>query len=462
MIELAAIQLPDFGIEHDFPEIPLDLYRARLSAAGERMRRDGLDCLVVYGDREHCANLAYLTGFDPRFEEALLLLAADGRAQLIVGNECMGYLPDEGLGLDVVLFQDFSLMGQPRGDSRPLRAILADFGIGPKSAVGCVGWKYYDSGLVEGGAAACDAPAYLVDLLRDLVGARERVRNATALFANPIDGLRTTNEPEQIAQFEFAAIRTSEGVRRVLAQFREGVEERELEPLLDGAGLPLSCHRMIGFGEKVRRGLASPSANRARLGDPFTVALGVAGALSSRAGWIARGPEDLPAGDRDFCMRFAANYFDVVAAWYEAIRVGVTAGEVYRAAEARRDPALARFAVNPGHLLHLDEWLHSPFASGSPLPLRSGMAIQMDIIPVSVGPFCYVNAEDGIALADARLRAEIAVRFPGCWRRIEARRRFMGDALGIRLHESVLPLGNTSGWLPPFGLDLGRAYRVAE
>jgi len=30
------------------------------------------------------------------------------------------------------------------------------------------------------------------------------------------------------------------------------------------------------------------------------------------------------------------------------------------------------------------------------------------------------------------------------------------------MHESVLPLGNTSGWLPPFGLDLGRAYRVAE
>jgi hypothetical protein len=29
----------------------------------------------------------------------------------------------------------------------------------------------------------------------------------------------------------------------------------------------------------------------------------------------------------------------------------------------------------------------------------------------------------------------------------------MAEALGIGLHESVLPLGNTSGWLPPFALS---------
>ena len=36
-----------------------------------RMDERGLDQLVVYADREHSANLSYLTGFDPRFEEAL-------------------------------------------------------------------------------------------------------------------------------------------------------------------------------------------------------------------------------------------------------------------------------------------------------------------------------------------------------------------------------------------------------
>jgi hypothetical protein len=80
------------------------------------------------------------------------------------------------------------------------------------------------------------------------------------------------------------------------------------------------------------------------------------------------------------------------------------------------------------------------------------MALQMDIIPISQGPFCYTNAEDGIVLADETLRADIAQHYPSCWRRMRARRDFMQDVLGIRLDESVLPLSNTEGWLPPFGL----------
>ena len=36
--------------------------------------RSSLDAFVVYGDREHAANVAYLSGYDPRFEETLLIL----------------------------------------------------------------------------------------------------------------------------------------------------------------------------------------------------------------------------------------------------------------------------------------------------------------------------------------------------------------------------------------------------
>ena len=34
----------------------------------------GYDHVVVWADREHSANLAYLSGFDPRFEEAVLIV----------------------------------------------------------------------------------------------------------------------------------------------------------------------------------------------------------------------------------------------------------------------------------------------------------------------------------------------------------------------------------------------------
>lgn len=460
MPRITTVELPDHGRADVLPELPASIYRARFEAACARMLEMGLDFLVIYGDREHSANLAYLTGFDPRFEEALLLLAADGRRKLLVGNECMGYLPDDALGLEVERFQDFSLLGQPRDHSRPLRQILAEFGITPQVRVGCAGWKYFDDALLPGGELALELPAYLVDLLRDLCADRTRVVNATSLFMHPQTGLRIHSEAEQIAQFEFAAGVTSAGVVALLRHLRPGVREQDLEKHLDSSGLTLSCHRMVSFGEKARRGLSSAGAAHARTGDAYTTAFGVTGALTSRAGVMAQGPDDLPAELQTLYPRFAAGYFAVTAAWYEALAVGVPARDVFHAAEALRNRELFDFALNPGHYLHLDEWVHSPFTPESDVVLQSGMVLQMDIIPVSRGPFCYTNAEDGVVLADAGLQADLAARFPDCWRRLLARQAWMRRTLGIALHDTVFPLADTTGWFAPYALDLTRAFVI--
>ncbi|HEU4895593.1 MAG TPA: hypothetical protein VFT85_07125, partial [Acidimicrobiia bacterium] len=60
------------------------------------------------------------------------------------------------------------------------------------------------------------------------------------------------------------------------------------------------------------------------------------------------------------------------------------------------------------------------------------------------------NIEDGIALADAELRQQVASRYPEMWQRIEGRRRFMIEELGIDLHPDVLPFSNIPAYLPPF------------
>ena len=94
---------------------------------------------------------------------------------------------------------------------------------------------------------------------------------------------------------------------------------------------------------------------------------------------------------------------------------------------------------------------------GSRVELRSGTALQCDIIPATGTPYFTTNIEDGVALADESLRAELAAAYPGAWERIQARRRFMADALGIDLHPDVLPFSNLAGHLPPFLLRPDRA-----
>ena len=98
---------------------------------------------------------------------------------------------------------------------------------------------------------------------------------------------------------------------------------------------------------------------------------------------------------------------------------------------------------------------------GSAIELRSGMALQVDIIPATGTAYFTTNIEDGVALADAALRRAFAARYPQAWGRIQARRRFMAEALGIRLHPDVLPFSNIPAYLPPFLLAPHLAMTLA-
>ncbi|HAP82106.1 MAG TPA: Xaa-Pro aminopeptidase, partial [Enterobacteriaceae bacterium] len=96
---------------HAVPSVPLtdDTLRMRKARVLERMARLSLDALVVYADKEHGANFEYLTGFIPRFEEALLVLHSDGEAVLVLGNENLKLAAHARLANRVVHAPWFSL-----------------------------------------------------------------------------------------------------------------------------------------------------------------------------------------------------------------------------------------------------------------------------------------------------------------------------------------------------------------
>jgi hypothetical protein len=452
---LATIELPEFGRPDEPPELPASLHAERLDRLRVRALARGYDRVIVYADREHSATISWLTGFDPRFEEAIVIVGPESEPAVLVGNECWGTAGAAPLPMRRVRFQDLSLPSQPRDRSQPLEAILRDEGIGDSSRVGVVGWKSYAR------RDRLDVPSFFVDELRRVVGPSGSVENATDLVIDAADGLRVINEVEQLAAFEWVSCQTSQGVRDLLFGLRPGMRETEAVRLLGWNGMPLSCHLMLTAGPRATFGLLSPGSRRIERGDRFTVAFGQWGALNCRAGFVVADADELPAGIGDYVERLVAPYFEAIAAWYGALRIGATGGELHDAvAPLHGDPFFGIF-LNAGHQLHLDEWINSPVSAGSPVVLRSGMVFQSDIIPATGTDYFTTNIEDGLALADEALRADFAGRYPAAWERIQARRRFMETALGIALHPDVLPFSNIPGYLPPFLLSPGRAMTLA-
>lgn len=159
--------------------------------------------------------------------------------------------------------------------------------------------------------------------------------------------------------------------------------------------------------------------------------------------------------------RLVGPYFEAIAEWYGALHIGQTGGVLHEIIERRLGDPFFGIFLNPGHQIHLDEWVNSPVGPGSLVELRSGMAMQVDVIPATGTDYFTTNIEDGIAFADESLRADLAERYPAAWRRIQLRRQFMSDALGIGLHPDVLPLSNIPAYLPPFLLAPDRAVTLA-
>jgi|SRR5699024_1997058 len=105
------------------------------------MKTRDLDLILIYANREDYGNFDYLTGFGPRFEEAILVLDKSGKAQLLLGNECIGMAEYSRIPTEGILYQTVSLPNQPMDEHRKLDEILNEIGINDSHKVGIVGWK---------------------------------------------------------------------------------------------------------------------------------------------------------------------------------------------------------------------------------------------------------------------------------------------------------------------------------
>ena len=454
---LKEIDWPDFGLPASkiVPEPLASEVEERLQKCLELMNSRNLTHLIVYGDKEHFANMMYLTHFDPKFEEALLIINHEDIPLILVGNECAGHLSASPLyhsgKLRHEVYQSFSLISQPRNHSRPLKTIFEDEGLTVDSKVGCIGWKYFTDIEFSRPEMIIEIPSYIVETLRSICG-YDNVVNATDLLMSPQFGLRTQCSVHEIAFFEYSNIMASEGMKNLLKNFRCDVTDFELIKEYQYTGYPLSCHMGMKSSGNQHIGLSGPMGALIKKGEPCSTGIAYWGSNICRAGWVAESENDLPESAKDYVGNFAAPYFFACSKWYENLKIG-TKGSVLQDIINTYLP-FAKFAVslNPGHLSHYDEWVSSPIYKDSDDEIKSGMYMQVDIIPRSKKYFSS-RMEEGLIIADETLQKSLERHYPNVYTRCIKRRKFMTEVLGFNLPSEILPLSNMPAIVPPFFLD---------
>ena len=431
-----------------------ETYRKRIAGALELAKsRYNATVLLVYGDREHFANIHYFTGYDPRFEEALLILSDGQEPLILVGNEGAAYSEIIPYPIKKILYQSFSLAGQPREKTGKslLQKAFAGAGTGKNSVAGIIGIKYYVSEEINDYQHTIDIPHFIV---KELETTGCQILNVTDIMIHPGYGLRTQLDIDEIAVLELAGTKTSRSVYNVMTHLRPGISEIEASSYFELDGNPLVAHPNLNFtAEDIRRGLVSPGNNRLQYGSPFNVGLGYRSSMVARTALYARNTSDIPDAWAGIMEKIYIPYFKVIVHWYENIKIGTTGKSILaRIREEVPEYGSLGIGLNPGHLIHNDEWTSSIFTLAGDYAIKDGMAIQCDIIACPQN-YPGIHIEDGLVMAGEETRRRFSEKYGEAWKRIQARRQRMKDHLNIKISDEVLPLSDLQGCLSPWTVN---------
>lgn len=451
LITLTTIKQPEIYL--NVPSVVLNdqTIQERRSKILQGMAHQNLDSLVVYADKEHGGNFEYLTGFIPRFEEGLFILHKSGKAVLVLGNENLKLAQHSRVSASVVHAPWFSLPNQPMGSTFSLSEVLQQAGLNGQQRVGIAGWKLF-TGNHDNNKSLFDIPTFIFHALQTALHTACELLNATGLFISPRNGARIINNANEIAHYEYGANLASSAALTALNAIELGKTEKSIAALLAAEGQANNVVTIAATGDRFDNANLYPSDKQIQTGDKFSLTVSYKGGLTSRAAYVVNNADELNEGVKDYLDRVAIPYYRAVVSWLEHMRVGVKGHEVYELIERVLPKAEYHWHLNPGHLVADEEWLCSPIYPESDISLSSGMLMQIDIIPSREG-YAGASIEDTIALADETLRLQLASLYPELWQRICARREYILEVLNIRLHEDVLPLSNTVGYLRPYLLN---------
>ena len=235
----------------------------------EKMTDWDLDALLIYGDREHGANYAYLTGFETRFEESVLVLHRDGRCVLMLGNENLKMASYSFIPATVVHVPHFSLPNQPMETEKTLPELFEEAGILDGMKLGLVGWKLFSSRL-EDNEQLFDVPAFVLDALRS-INKTGSLRNTAGIFLDAEQGVRHICNANEIAHYEYGAGLASSRVFAAMNAVAVGKTELEVAQELSAYGQPLTVTAICAAGERFTDAVVFPRNKTIELGDKMSL-----------------------------------------------------------------------------------------------------------------------------------------------------------------------------------------------
>ncbi len=425
-------------------------YRKRINKALE-LAKNKYTHLFIYADREHFWNMEFFTGYDPRFEEAVLILQQNKKPALVVGNEGVGYAAKIPFEFDMYVLPTFSLPGQPRDKNAKLSNMLTEIGLASTSKVGVIGFKGFSTEDYENYKNVFDLPSFIMDELTAVVP-RENLENAVDLMINNDDGLRCFLDVKELILSEYASTNATYNTYNVISQLKEGISEIEAASNLNIGGEPTNVHPNVNFGENMYYGLASPTFDKKlKRGQLAGVGMAYRRSLSHKVSFFVENQDELSPDQ----IQLMNTYYLALDAWYCSLKIGAKGKDVYNSVlDVVKDFKEVGIGLNPGHLIHTDEWTNSPFTADCESTLKSGMMIQCDFTSSVQQKNFQMHAEDGVIIADQETQAQIQKIAPKAYQRMINRREFMRKELGICVDDCVLPTGDMPAVLWPHLMDL--------
>ena len=100
--------------------IPNEEFKLRIKKLQEKMKQDGIELFLAYGNEAEPQYVRYLSDYWPSFETAGVLVAQEGEPKLLIGPESFTYASDRTRIPEVRLLKAFRESSEPEYPGKPL------------------------------------------------------------------------------------------------------------------------------------------------------------------------------------------------------------------------------------------------------------------------------------------------------------------------------------------------------